>query len=113
MIIAAVGATLMSTVFTALAVYYVVTVGMNPLQLVLVGTTLELTVFLFEIPTGVVADTYSRRLSVIIGYALIGLCYVITGLVPAFLIILGAEFLRGIGETFISGATSAWIADEL
>jgi DHA3 family tetracycline resistance protein-like MFS transporter len=113
MIIAVAGATLLSMVFTVLTVYYVVTVGMNPLQLVLVGTTLELTVFLFEIPTGVVADTYSRRLSVIIGYALIGLCYVITGFVPAFIIILAAEFLRGIGETFISGATSAWIADEL
>ena len=40
-----------------------------PLQLVLVGTTLELACFLFEIPTGIVADLYSRRLSVVIGVA--------------------------------------------
>ena len=45
-----------------LTVYYVQTVGMNPLQLVLVGTTIELTVLLFEIPTGVVADLYSGGL---------------------------------------------------
>ena len=100
-------------IFTVLTVYYVQTVGMNPLQLVLVGTTIELTVLLFEVPTGVVADLYSRRLAVIIGFALIGLCYVIEGWVPLFAAILFAEFIRGIGETFISGAASAWAADEL
>ncbi len=100
-------------VFTVLAIYYVMSAGMNPLQLVLVGTVVEATVFIFEIPTGVVADTYSRRLSVIIGYALIGICYLITGLAPIFIVILAAEFIRGVGETFISGATSAWITDEL
>ena len=34
---------------------------MAQLQLVLVGTLLETVCFLFEIPTGVVADRYSRR----------------------------------------------------
>ncbi len=102
-----------SMIFTVLTVYYVQTVGMNPLQLVLVGTTIELTVLLFEIPTGVVADLYSRRLAVIIGFVLIGLCYVIEGWVPLFVAILFAEFIRGVGETFISGAASAWAADEL
>ena len=113
MILGAARALFQSMIFTVLGVYYVLTVGMNPLQLVLVGTTLELTVFLFEAPTGVVADTYSRRLSVIIGIFLIGVCYLIEGWVPLFLIILVAEFLRGIGETFISGAETAWIVDEL
>jgi hypothetical protein len=40
-------------------VYFVTTVGMSPLQLVLVGTFMELTVFLFEVPTGIVADVYT------------------------------------------------------
>ena len=44
--------------FTVSAVYFVETVGMNPLELVLVGTAMEAAVFLFEIPTGVVADTF-------------------------------------------------------
>lgn len=100
-------------IFTVLAVYYVQTVGMNPLQLVLVGTTIELTILLFEVPTGVVADLYSRKLAVIIGFALIGLCFVIEGWVPLFAAILFAEFIRGVGETFISGAATAWAADEL
>ena len=102
-----------SVIFTMLAVYYVQTVGMNPLQLVLVGTVLELTILVAEVPTGIVADTYSRRRSVIIGYALIGVCYLVQGVVPLYLAILAAEIVRGVGETFISGAQDAWIADEV
>ena len=52
----AVQAFALTTVFTINLVYQVKQVGLNPLQLVLVGTTLELTAFLLEIPTGVVAD---------------------------------------------------------
>jgi MFS transporter, DHA3 family, tetracycline resistance protein len=43
--------------FTVSAVYFVQEVGMNPLELVLVGTAMEVTIFVFEVPTGVVADT--------------------------------------------------------
>jgi DHA3 family tetracycline resistance protein-like MFS transporter len=102
-----------SMIFTVLTVYYVQEAGLNPLQLVLVGTCLELTVFLFEVPTGVLADTYSRRLSVILGCVLVGLCYLIQGFAPFFALILLAEFIRGVGETFQSGAFDAWLADEI
>ena len=44
-----------ATVVTTNLVYQVESVGLNPLQLILVGTALEATVFAFEIPTGVVA----------------------------------------------------------
>jgi DHA3 family tetracycline resistance protein-like MFS transporter len=37
--------------FTLNLVYYVRDVGLDPLQMVLVGTTLEVACFLFEIPT--------------------------------------------------------------
>ena len=54
---------------TTVSMVFMVTVaGLDPLQMVLVGTVLELSTFLFEIPTGVVADVYSRRASIIIGY---------------------------------------------
>ena len=57
---------------TVMAVYYVSEVGLNPLELVLLGTVFEATIFLCEIPTGVIADTDSRRASVIIGLSLEG-----------------------------------------
>jgi DHA3 family tetracycline resistance protein-like MFS transporter len=102
-----------STIFTLNMVYQVTTVGLNPLQLVLVGTTLETTVFLFELPTGVVADVYSRRLSVIIGFFVIGLGFLIEGSFPVFAAVLLAQVVWGFGWTFISGARSAWITDEV
>ena len=104
---------LFSVIVTVNLVYQVTVVGLNPLQLILVGTMLETISFLFEIPTGIVADVYSRKLSVIIGLALIGLGFTIEGLFPTFGAILIAQIVWGIGFTFVSGAREAWIADEV
>jgi MFS transporter, DHA3 family, tetracycline resistance protein len=94
-------------------VYFVQTVGMSPLQLVLVGTFMELTVFLFEVPTGIVADVYSRRLSIVIGLFVMGAAIVFVGSVPeAWAVILGWS-VWGFGYTFTSGAADAWLADEI
>ncbi|HEX2495885.1 MAG TPA: MFS transporter [Gaiellaceae bacterium] len=98
--------------FTVWAVYLVQDVGVNPLQLVLLGTVSEIAIFLFEVPTGVVADTYSRRLSIIIGLLLAGASFVVAGLVAVYWVIFVAAALRGIAGTFLSGAEEAWIADE-
>ena len=54
--------------FTVNLIYMATVVGLSPLQMVLVGTVLEISAFVFEIPTGIVADLYSRRVSVIIGF---------------------------------------------
>ncbi len=106
-------ALLLSMIFTASSLYQVTVAGLTPLQLVLVGTTLETSVFLFEVPTGVVADIYSRRLSIIIGVFLIGVGFLVEGSFPVFWLILLAQVLWGVGFTFTSGATQAWITDEI
>ena len=102
-----------SMIFTASAIYQVTLVGLSPLQLVLVGTALEVACFIFEVPTGVVADVYSRRLSIIIGMFLIGIGFLVEGSLPLFGFILLAQLLWGLGYTFTSGATEAWITDEI
>ena len=102
-----------SMMFVTMSLYEATVAGLTPLQLVLVGTTVELSVFVFEIPTGVVADAFSRRLSIIIGYFLMGLGFLVEGLFPAFLPILLAQVIWGLGYTFTSGATQAWISDEI
>ncbi|MFZ5823544.1 MAG: MFS transporter, partial [Bacillota bacterium] len=71
-----------SIMFTTYALYYVSMLGLNPLQLVLVGTAVEVAVVLFEVPTGVVADSYSRRLSLIIGTFVMAAAYLLEGSVP-------------------------------
>lgn len=98
---------------TLTQVYYLTVVGLSPLQMVLVGTVLEATCFLMEIPTGIVADLYSRRLSVLIGVSLIGAGMLLQGLVPTFAAVLVAQVVWGTGSTFLSGADEAWIVDEI
>jgi len=109
-----------SIMFTTYALYYVTMLGLNPLQLVLVGTAVEVAVAVGEVPTGVVADSYSRRLSVIIGTFVMAAAYLLEGSVPWFGSLLPffaglviAEIVRGIGWTFMSGADRAWITDEV
>ncbi|GAF08458.1 tetracycline resistance protein [Paenibacillus pini JCM 16418] len=106
-----------STMFTTYGIYYVTMLDLNPFQLVLVGTVLELTVLLFEGITGVVADTYGRRTSVIIAMFILGLGFVLEGSViwladlsssvPSFAWLLISQVMFGIGWTFVSGADTA------
>ncbi len=102
-----------SMMFAVMSLYFVQRVHLDPLQLVLVGTVLEGTILLFEIPTGVVADVFSRRLSVLCGVFLLGFSRVVQGMFPLALAIFCTEVLVGIGYTFLSGATQAWLADEI
>jgi MFS transporter, DHA3 family, tetracycline resistance protein len=98
---------------TVMAVYYVQEVGLNPLELVLLGTVFEATIFLFEIPTGVIADTYSRRASVILGLALEGVSAIAIGLTESYAALIAASMLWGVAATCLSGAYEAWITDEV
>ena len=109
----AASALLHGAIFTAYSVYVVTVAHLDPLQLVLAGTALELAVFIFEVPTGVVADVYSRRLSVVIGYFIMGLGFFLTGILPSFWPIILGQVLWGLGYTFTSGASQAWISDEI
>jgi MFS transporter, DHA3 family, tetracycline resistance protein len=99
--------------WVVMAVYLVRDLHLTPLQLVLMGTAMEAAVFLFEVPTGVVADTYSRRLSLVIGYLGMGAAWVAVGLASAPWLIIALWAFWGFAYTFTSGAEQAWIADEV
>jgi MFS transporter, DHA3 family, tetracycline resistance protein len=88
---------------TVAAVYRIEVVHLDPLRLVLLGTALEVAVFFFEVPTGVFADTYGRRRSVITGCILMGCGFALEGAIPEFIAVLFAQAVWGVGYTFISG----------
>lgn len=100
-------------VFTLNAIYYVTQADLNALQLVLIGTIMEVSVLLFEMPTGLYADHYGRKRSLALGTLILGLAHILEGSTPEFWAIAIASAMWGIGWTFISGAEQAWIADEL
>jgi DHA3 family tetracycline resistance protein-like MFS transporter len=99
--------------WVVIAVYLVREADLNPLQLVLMGTVMEAAVFVCEIPTGVVADLVSRRLSLGIAWLLQGGAWALAGATKSFGVILAAWVVWGIGATFESGAFQAWITDEV
>ncbi len=99
--------------WTIAPIFFVRELGLSPLELVLAGTALEVAYFAMEIPTGIVADTYGRRLSVIAGTIGLGLGFVATGLAGGVGLVLVAAAFMGFTWTFRSGAEEAWITDEV
>ncbi len=102
--------------------------GINTLFLLRVGGLTLLQVFLanavftgsmavFEVPTGIVADTRGRRLSFLLSTAILFVGTLLYAAVPA----LGGGFgwfcvisvILGLGYTFYSGAVEAWVVDAL
>ena len=112
LLFSAITAMCFSLVATVMIVYHIEIVHLNPLQLILVGTTLEVACFIFEIPTGIVADVYSRKLSIVIGGVLTGVGFILEGSISSFIFVLVAQIVWGLGSTFISGSLEAWIAEE-
>ncbi|MEM8707394.1 MAG: MFS transporter [Actinomycetota bacterium] len=97
----------------AATVWWVVELELGPLELVVMGAVLQLSVLLSETPTGVVADLMSRRRSVIIAQFVMGFSFIWAVISRDYWVILPAQAIFGIGWTFRSGADTAWVTDEL
>jgi len=91
--------------------------GMTIFQVMLINSIFSVAQAIFEIPTGVVADTIGRKASYLIAIATIlvsTLLYVITPMFGwGFWGFVGASILIGLGFTFQTGAVDAWLVDAL
>jgi DHA3 family tetracycline resistance protein-like MFS transporter len=94
-------------------VYQVQVAHLDPLRLLLVGSVLELTCLVFQVPTGLFADAFSRRWAVAAGCGLVGAGFILEGSIPQFTSILVSQLVWGIGATLSDGAEDAWITDEV
>ena len=70
-------------------------------------------VFLLEVPTGVIADKFGRKMSVAIGCLLFAADMLFFGLSRNYYLLFAAEFLGAVGMTLISGADQALLYDSL
>jgi MFS family permease len=116
---------LVLTLFTTLAASFIwgintlflLDAGLDNTQAFTVNAFFTVGQVLFEVPTGVVADTRGRRFSFLLGAAtllLSTLLYLVMWQVRAGLLGWGiASILLGLGFTFFSGATEAWLVDAL
>jgi len=85
--------------------------GLDLFQINLVLATFLITTCLFEVPTGVVADVFGRKVSFLASCAVRSVAfgmYAISDTFPAFLV---AEFIDAVGMTLATGALDAWAVD--
>src|SRR3954465_7744468 len=91
--------------------------GLDIAQVFVANAAFTAGMVLFEIPTGVVADTLGRRTSFLLSMSVLlvsTLAYVVVGTqqlgLGAFVLV---SIALGLGFTFYSGATEAWLVDAL
>lgn len=95
-----------------LVIYFMNVLG-SSLQIGILISLKTISSLIFEIPTGIIADRVSRKLSVIIGL-LLNACSLIIFVIQRDFIWFGiAQVMFGIAETFYSGADSALLYDNL
>ncbi len=109
--------TLASSFIWGINTIFLLDAGLDNAQAFAANAFFTLGQVIFEVPTGVVADTRGRQFSYVLGAAtllLSTLLYLVMWQVHAPL--LGwaiASILLGLGFTFFSGATEAWLVDAL
>jgi|SRR3989339_511435 len=94
-------------------VIFLVDNGLSMAEVGVVNFAFMIGVFLLEVPTGVVADYFGRKTSVLLGvffHALAALVYFVSYNTIGFIV---AEVMCAFGSCFISGALDAWLKDSL
>ena len=94
-------------------IIYFIDIGFSFTQIGIFTAAQGIAIFLFEVPTGALADAKSRKFSVVLGYFLFGLSVLLVPLTDSFLLMIIIWILIGASYTFISGAEEAWIIDNL
>ena len=95
------------------SVHLVVVADLSALELVLLGTFQGITVVLAEVPAGVLADTVSRKWTLVLAHLVMGAGMAATGFSTTFPALVLTQVLWGLGWALSSGADVAWATDEL
>src|SRR5262245_56985676 len=111
------GNTLAASLIWGINTIFLLDAGLTNLEAFAANAFFTAGMLLFEIPTGIVADTVGRRASYLLGtvtLAVLTLLYVLLWQVEApFWSWALASMLLGLGFTFFSGAVEAWLVDAL
>ncbi|WP_297503588.1 MFS transporter [Thermococcus sp.] len=95
-----------------IVVYYLIK-GFSYGQIGIATSLGVLGAFLFEVPTGIVGDRVSRKLSVLVGFSIHALSTVVLILLSNFPMLLLYSLLAALGAAFVSGSLQAWLFDNL
>lgn len=111
------GNTLAASLIWGINTIFLLDAGLTNLEAFAANAFFTAGMMIFEIPTGIVADTTGRRRSFLLGTITLGvstLLYVFLWQVEAAFVWWAiVSVLIGLGFTFFSGATEAWLVDAL
>jgi MFS family permease len=111
------GNTLAASFIWGINTIFLLDAGLSNLEAFAANAFFTAGMMIFEVPTGIVADTVGRRASYLLGtLTLTGstLLYVLLWQIEApFWAWAGSSLLLGLGFTFFSGAVEAWLVDAL
>ncbi len=111
------GNTLAASLIWGINTIFLLDAGLSNLEAFSANAFFTAGMVLFEVPTGIVADTAGRRMSFLVGTVTLSistLLYVLLWQMQApFLSWAVVSVLLGLGFTFFSGAVEAWLVDAL
>lgn len=100
-------------IFVIFYVVYFQQLGFSLFQIASFMAILNFSKVIFEVPTGIVADLYGRKFSVVLGEFLFGATCIAIFFTTNYYLILLIFILIGMAITFSSGALEAWVTDLL
>jgi MFS family permease len=111
------GNTLAASLIWGINTIFLLDAGLSNLEAFAANAFFTAGMVLFEVPTGVVADLWGRRASFLLGTITLavttGLYVLLWEVEAAFWAWAVVSLLLGLGFTFFSGATEAWLVDAL
>jgi MFS family permease len=109
--------TLSASLIWGINTLFLLDAGLSIFQVFIANAVFTAAMALFEVPTGVVADTRGRRVSFLLSEATLAvgtLAYVgVAAIHGGLLLFCAAGVILGLGYTFYSGAVEAWLVDAL
>ncbi len=95
----------------AFAVVYFTGLDFSLFQIGLFMSMMPLFRMIFEVPTGVIADLYGRKISVLLSTVLEAVGIASVFFITDFYLLLVSSAITGIGSSLRSGAEEAWVID--
>jgi MFS family permease len=100
--------------FGALAVpFYLYRLKFNYGRMFILEAIFSVAMMLLEVPTGVVADKWGRKVSLLLGSLFLALGFFAFGVFRAFWVLVVGEVVCAMGMTFVSGADKAFLYEFL
>ena len=94
-------------------IYLIEDRGLTLGQILLLEAVVFGAIVVAEVPTGVIADRYTRRLSLLLGSLVSAVAFVVFGLASSIELLMGSYVLFAVGGALMSGADEAFLYDSL